>query len=345
MQISTRASDEMEVVRSMYPDAVIEENELNESIMISLTLQATTETLPSLDVKLILPAGYLPDDETETSCNNNNNSNNNNNTSMMPIQIQSVDFFTPSSKCMEYSKGTIHKLKRIQSDMSKQVNEMVKGRYNEELVFEVLNLLQDELYALEERESDLLGIADMNGNEMTMTQNSDSNESNTQIPQISQDMPTPKTFTHEKPKENLVSRCRFLIKWHHMLPGRQHSKESAVWAVLERSDIPFSVISLGKPSMGVIEGDYEDLTRFVTESGKYGKKIMLVREDTFTFTFDHKSPCSLTKTQKPKYLNPITKNKKNEKPNVDGLVKELGERYGENWANDAISELLRASYA
>lgn len=112
-----------------------------------------------------------------------------------------------------------------------------------------------------------------------------------------------------------------------------------MWTALEKCrGVRFSAVCLGRPSFGVVEGaDADELRRFVRESGKRGKKADVVREEETSFRDDDDDDDARRK-RRPTFLDPAG-GRKSEKPDVDGLLEVLSERYGESWAKDILKDL------
>lgn len=311
-QPSSRASDEFEVVRSMYPDAIIKEqmgedieNKDNCVASISLSLQPIhavnlLDKIPPLQVKLLVPHDYLPDDEEEGNSN--------------PLIIQIVDFFHSNRNSWKGSKEATQHLRSIQADLFQSAKELAEELNGCEAIFSVLSSLQEGLDEIDESK-----IISENDDGITST-----NKTNLDEIDITQEA---RTSAHHV--------C--LVKWHHMLPGRQHTKEAAVWSSLENhTEICFSAVCLGKPSMGVLESrNVDEIHQFLSACGKHGKKALVIREEELE--------CQISQTQrsykKPNYLQPVG-SKKSEKPDTEGLTAIFMQRYGKDWAENAVKELM-----
>jgi len=305
MLLSSRASDEVEIVRTLYPCALIVEDKEGNGIHIKLTLvhgAGFTDKLPELKVNLHLPSAYLPDNEEIENA--------------VPLEIRTLTFFASYNDkklpISDFSKETIKNLELLQNKLHRAATEVIND-LEREVVFEVLTLLQE-------------GVDNVDDKALFET------EQKKDDVKISEEVSKPKPNAHIDRIETL-SISRVLIKWHHMLPGRQHAKETAVWNALESKNIIFSVVCLGKPSLCIVEGDTNEIRRFICECGRHGKKAQIIQDEIINDKCNHNN----AKQRRPKYLNPIG-NKKNEKTDLSGFKTELLRRYGETWVVEALRE-------
>ena len=326
MRLTDRATDELEVLLSMYPDAVITEHDADKSteeyfvsVIVSLN---PSENVPPLEIELFMNEKYLDDVDSA------------------PLQIKRIKFIrsTNTNGKIKSSKCNIPEIKALECQLFQEAHSLVMEFIGQEVIFDFFNQIKESID----------NIPDVNRLFRTPTPTQQGDKEGYKIP-------TKNIKLETNTSDVKLSRIQFcLIKWHHMLPGRQHTKEANVWDALGASIFyKFALVCLGKPSMGIIEfvEDYEgdnerELQHFLSQCGKHGKKPMMIFKESLnnmTNPFGYNETIlNSYSTSKPIYIPPAGTSKKNEKPDLGKFKEILLQRCGDKLAIHLINQIIEA---